>query len=90
MSGLGFNYASQMGRDRPGRKPNPENSVDLNAGTPGVDYELIIVRTEEEEEALEIYNTEAQHEAHGVRVIDSSSRLKKEEEGGVRWYYYSY
>lgn len=47
----------------------------------------MIVRTEEEEEALEIYNARAsalEEESPGVRVIDQSTRLKKsEEEGGV-------
>ncbi len=39
--GLGFNYATQMGKDRPGRKPNPANSFDMTKGKPGVDYELV-------------------------------------------------
>ncbi len=73
-----------MGKDRPGRKPNPANTIDISKGTPGVDFELIIVRTEEEEEALGIYNTgDDSNAAKGVRVIDPSTRLRKDSPDGA-------
>ncbi len=78
-AGLGFNYASQLGRNRPGRKPNPLTTVDISQGEAGKDFELVIVRAGEEDDVLKGFEEDTKvTAATGVVIIDKDTRLKKQ------------